>query len=59
MTVPNCVLAEIPLHLTEDILRHFKIVSEPKINASHRTSSERIPNFVLVKILFHLIENIL
>ena len=31
-TIPNCVLAEIQLHLIERILRQLPIVSQPKFN---------------------------
>ena len=54
-TFPNCVLAEISLHLIEIFMRFLQIVPYPKINCLHRNYSKTLPNCVVVKIQLHLI----
>ena len=55
-TIPNCVLAEIQIHLTEWSLRQFQMVSHPKIICFSSKLFQENSNCVLAKIQLHLIE---
>ena len=56
-TIPNCVLDNFQVHLIENVLGQFQIVSLQFPIASHRKHSKKIPNCVLAKFQLHLIEN--
>ena len=49
-TFPNCVLAEIQLHLVEIILRQFQILSQPKFNCPSSKLFQDNSKFCLIQI---------